>query len=99
MLNKSLFMWIPEATGLPGVDKGGINIAPIDQDLLDEIAELEVKALLEGLKDQELRSNPAFLEKVRKFLAQNKYQTTPETPGMAGIKKETMKIPIFEDIN
>ena len=44
----------------------------IKDQLLDQIAELEVKALLEGLQDPELRRNPSFLEKVRKFLAQNK---------------------------
>lgn len=65
----------------------------IDPALLDQLGELEVQALLDGLKDPELRRNPAFLEKVRKFLAQNKLQTTEETPG---IQKITEEIPIFE---
>lgn len=59
----------------------------IPSKLIDELASLEVEALLEGLNDPELRRNPAFLEKVRKFLAQNKLQTTPETEGVANIQK------------
>ena len=51
----------------------------IDEKLIDQIAELEVTALLEGLKDKELRKNPAFLDKVRKFLKENDMKTTPET--------------------
>ena len=64
----------------------------IQEQLLDQIAELEVKALLE------LRRNPSFLEKVRKFLAQNKLQTTPETPGVAQIQKATEEIPNFNEV-
>lgn len=67
----------------------------IDEELLDRIAMGEVNALLEGLNDPELRKNPAFLEKVRKFLAQNKLQTTPETPGISKIQKATEEIPTF----
>ena len=68
----------------------------IKDQLLDQIAELEVKALLEGLQDPELRRNPSFLEKVRKFLAQ--VQTTPETPGVAQIQKATEEIPNFNEV-
>ena len=68
----------------------------ISQDLLDKIAQEEVQAILDGLKDPELRKNPSFLEKVRKFLQQNKFKTTPETPGVAAIKKNTADIPIFD---
>lgn len=67
----------------------------IKLDLIDEIAQLEVEALLEGLKDPELRKNPAFLEKVRKFLNQNKLQTTPETPGVHELQRVTEDIPEF----
>ena len=67
----------------------------VDLDLIDEIATLEVEALLEGLKDPEMRRNPAFLEKVRKFLNQNKLQTTPETPGVSDIQRVVEKIPEF----
>ena len=70
----------------------------IKDQLLDQIAELEVKALLEGLQDPELRRNPSFLEKVRKFLAQNKLQTTPETHGVAQIQKATEEIPNFNEV-
>lgn len=66
-------------------------------ELLDEIGQLEVQALLEGLKDPELRRNPAFLEKVRKFLQQNNFKTTDETDGVSELKKNTESIPIFEN--
>lgn len=67
----------------------------IDEKLLDQIAIGEVNALLEGLEDPELRKNPAFLDKVRKFLKENNLQTTPETPGINRIQKATEEIPIF----
>ena len=70
----------------------------VDEQLLDEIAKLEVTALLEGLRDPEMRKNPSFLEKVRKFLAQNKLQTTPETPGVNQIQKVTEEIPNFNEV-
>lgn len=71
----------------------------IDAKLIDTIAELEVNALLEGLQDTNLRKNPAFLDKVRKFLKENNMQTTPETKGVAELKKQaTEVIPIFKDM-
>ncbi len=69
----------------------------INPELLDELAELEVKALLAGMKDPDMRTNPAFLEKVRKFLQQNKLVTTPQTPGIIEVRKEYEKIPIFDN--
>lgn len=60
------------------------------------MAELEVEALLDGLNDPELVKNPSFLEKVRKFLKDNKFQTTAETHGVADIEKKTVDIPVFE---
>lgn len=74
-------------------------VKKIDPRLLDDIAELEVEAILEGLQDPELRKNPSFLEKVRKFMQQNRLVTTPETPGMQRIKRETEDIPEFDDMN
>lgn len=68
----------------------------IDEKLLDKIAMGEVNALLEGLDDPEMRKNPAFLEKVRKFLMQNKLQTTPETDGVSKIKRVVEEIPTFD---
>lgn len=73
-------------------------ILKTELDLIDEIAELEVQALLDGLKDPEMRRNPAFLEKVRKFLNQNKLQTTPETPGVKDMQKITEDIPEFPKV-
>ena len=67
----------------------------VDEKILDQVASLEVEALLEGLQDPELRRNPAFLEKVRKFLQQNKLQTTPDTEGVYNIQKYVEKIPEF----
>lgn len=71
----------------------------IDGALVDQIAQLEVDALLEGLNDPELRRNPAFLDKVRRFLKENQLQTTPETPGVAELMKrqQTTDIPIFKE--
>lgn len=69
----------------------------IDPKILDQLAQLEVDALLEGLQDPESRANPAFLEKVRKFLQQNKLQTTPQTPGIIDVQRETEKIPVFDN--
>ena len=67
--------------------------------IIDQIAQLEVDALLDGLTDKELRCNPAFLDKVRRFLKENQLQTTPETPGVAELMKrqQTTDIPIFKE--
>ena len=70
----------------------------VELDLIDEIAQLEVEALLEGLKDPDMRRNPAFLEKVRKFLNQNKLQTTPETDGISEMQKVVEEIPEFPKV-
>lgn len=64
-----------------------IGLTKIPQEILDEIAILEVQALKDGLADPEMKKNPAFLEKVRKFLQQNKQVTTAETPGMSELQK------------
>lgn len=74
-------------------------MSKIDSALIDDMAQLEVEALLEGLKDPEMRKNPAFLDKVRKFLKDNDLKTTPETPGVAALMKRqiTTSIPIFAE--
>ena len=72
--------------------------ATIDPKLLDLLAKLEVDALLEGLQDPEMRRNPSFLEKVRKFLKENRLRTSPETPGIKKIQQNVEDIPIFNDI-
>ena len=71
-------------------------MSKIDEKLLDQIAQLEVDALLEGLQDPELRANPSFLEKVRKFLKENKLQPTPDAPGVVKIRQSTEEIPDFD---
>lgn len=67
----------------------------IDEKLLDELATLEVQALLEGLKDPDLKRNPSFLEKVRKFLVQNRLEVAPDTKGVEEVKKTAEAIPVF----
>lgn len=67
-----------------------------DPKILDEIAELEVQAIKEGLENPELRKNPAFLEKVRKFMKDNNLVTQPETPGVKDIQKSTEVLPTFD---
>ena len=69
-------------------------MAKIDPRLLDQIAMLEVEVLLEGLQDPEMRKSPSFMEKVRKFLKENKLETTPETPGVRHIQRQA--IPDFD---
>lgn len=66
----------------------------INQELLDKIAELEVEALIDGLHDPELRRTPTFLEKVRRFLRDNKLETTSELA--VAVKQETHEIPVFD---
>jgi hypothetical protein len=66
----------------------------INQELLDKIAEMEVEALIDGLQDEELRRTPTFLEKVRRFLRDNKLETTPELA--IEVKRETHEIPVFD---
>lgn len=68
----------------------------IDPKILDKLAQMEVDALLDGLADEEMRKNPSFLEKVRKFLQQNDLKTTPQTSGVSSIQKETLDIPEFD---
>lgn len=72
----------------------------VSEELIDQIAQLEVDALLEGLNDPELRRNPSFLDKVRKFLKENDLQTTPETKGVQELmqKQITTEIPIFDEV-
>lgn len=65
----------------------------LPQELIDALAQGEVDALLEGLKDPELRTNPAFLAKVRQFLKDNAFYTTAEVEGLEHIKRELNKIP------
>lgn len=74
-----------------------IGLTKIPLEILDEIAILEVQALKDGLADPEMKKNPAFLEKVRKFLQQNKQVTTAETPGMSELQKVAEnEIPMFD---
>lgn len=66
----------------------------IDPKLLDKLAEEEVQALLEGIQDEELKRNPAFLAKVRQFLKDNDLKTTPETTEPL-VRQITKQLPDF----
>lgn len=68
-----------------------------DPSKLDQLAELELEALLEGLEDEEMKRSPAFLEKVRKFLKDNRLETTPENPKLPQLQKVTKELPIFDN--
>lgn len=69
----------------------------VSPEIIDKLAELEVSALLDGLNDPDLRKNPAFLEKVRKFLSQNHLEVTQETPGIKRIQAITEELPTFNN--
>lgn len=68
-----------------------------DPKKLDQLAELELEALLAGLEDEEMKRSPAFLEKVRKFLKDNRLETTPDNPKLPQLQKITEELPIFEN--
>lgn len=72
----------------------------IDESLLDEIAQGEVDAIREGLADPEMRRDPKFLDRVRKFLKDNNFLVSPKTNGVADIKRqiERQHIPVFDDV-
>lgn len=63
------------------------------QAVIDSMAQAEADALLEGLQDEELRKNPAFLAKVRQFLKDNDFVTTTETEGVEEIIRDVHNIP------
>ena len=66
--------------------------------IIDNIAELEAKALLDGLNDEELRKNPAFLEKVRRFLKDHKLETTDNLVTIVAKAEGGKEIPIFDEV-
>lgn len=68
------------------------------REIIDNIAELEAKALLDGLNDEELRKNPAFLEKVRRFLKDNKLETTDNLVTIVAKAEGGKEIPIFDEV-
>lgn len=72
----------------------------VDPNLLDEIAQGEVAAIREGLADPEMRKDPRFLDRVRKFLKDNYLIVSPRTKGVADIQQqiERQHIPIFDDV-
>ena len=65
----------------------------LPQELIDALAQQEANALLEGLNDEEMRRNPAFLAKVRQFLKDNEFVTTTETEGVETIVRDMNNIP------
>lgn len=72
----------------------------VDPNLLDEIAQGEVEAIREGLADPEMRKDPRFLDRVRKFLKDNDLIVSPRTKGITDIQRQIEKqhIPIFDDV-
>lgn len=68
----------------------------IPQEFIDKIAMMETEALLEGLEDENLRRNPTFLEKVRKYLKDNDFKTTVDEGKIKRITQE-IEIPVLED--
>ena len=67
----------------------------VDKELMDTIARLEVDSLIEGLNDEELRTNPQFLAKVRQFLKENDVVTTMEEEKQQ-IKTDMLGIPALD---
>ena len=67
----------------------------VDKELMDTIARLEVDSLIEGLNDDELRTNPQFLAKVRQFLKENDVVTTMEEEKRQ-IKTDMLGIPALD---
>ena len=74
----------------------------IDQKLLDQLAELEVKAILEALEDPD-QCSPAWAARARAFLKDNRLETTPQTARAEEIERRlreaqrpSLPIPTFE---
>ena len=67
----------------------------VDKELMDTIARLEVDSIIEGLNDEELRTNPQFLAKVRQFLKENDVVTTMEEEKRQ-IKTDMLGIPALD---
>jgi len=71
----------------------------INKAILDQLSELEVKALLEGLNDEDMRTKPAFLSVVRKFMNDNALLTQPEEVKKVEVKVREEEIPDFMQMN
>lgn len=69
----------------------------IDLEKLNQIANGEIDALIEGLEDPDTRNKPQFLAAVRKFLKDNQLETQPEEA--APIMKITKDLPVFNDVD
>jgi len=72
-------------------------LTKVKQEKLDTLAELEIDALIAGLRDPETKKNAAFCAAVRRFLKDNGLKTTPETPGVSKIVQQADRIPDLED--
>ena len=71
----------------------------INKAILDQLSELEVKALLEGLNDEDMRTKPAILSVVRKFMNDNALLTQPEEVKKVEVKVREEEIPDFMQMN
>ena len=69
------------------------NRIKISQKLLDEIADLEAQAIVDGLRDPNLSRTPAFLEKVRKFLKDNNILTASDDMSVTKVVGAIQEIP------
>ena len=70
----------------------------LPQEIIDELAQQEVCALLAGLNDPEVRNKPAFLAKVRQFLKDNEFVTTTETEGVKTVLRDVSTIPDLSEV-
>lgn len=66
---------------------------------VDELAELEVKALVAIMKDPVMRKDPKILQQVRTFMKDHKLQTTDNLVTIVQREVETKEIPIFDEVD
>lgn len=68
----------------------------VDDKLVDELATLEINALINALKDPELRKNPQILARARSFLKDNRLIANPGLPLAGKVKEAVLEVPDFD---